>query len=87
MAWNAERAEFKEKLHRAGLDLQDAKNKNRAQEDDFNQKLADKNYRIAQLQGEVAEARSKGQQLQSQVQVSVENIEKTYLDTQALMNV
>jgi hypothetical protein len=52
------------------LDLQDAKNKNRSQEDDFNQKLAEKNYRIAQLQGEVAEARSKGQQLQSQVQVS-----------------
>jgi hypothetical protein len=87
LAWNSERADFREKIHRAGLDLQDAKNKNRAQEDDFNQKLADKNYRIAQLQGEVAEARSKGQQLQSQVQVSVENIEKTYLDTQALMNV
>lgn len=69
------------------MDLQDAKNKNRSQEDDYNQKLADKNYRISQLQGEVAEARSKGQQLQSQVQVSAENIEKTYLDTQALMNV
>jgi predicted nucleic acid-binding Zn-ribbon protein len=70
LSWNAERSEFKEKIHRAGLDLQDAKNKNRSQEDDFNQKLAEKNYRIAQLQGEVAEARSKGQQLQSQVQVS-----------------
>lgn len=31
--------------------------------------------------------KSKAQQLQSKVQVEVGNIEKTYLDTQALMNV
>jgi hypothetical protein len=31
LAWNAEKADFKEKIHRVGLDLQDAKNKNKTQ--------------------------------------------------------
>ena len=69
------------------MDLQDAKNKNKSQEEDFIQKIADKNLRISSLQGELEEAKSKGRLLQSQVQVSAENIEKTYLDTQTLLNV
>jgi len=69
------------------LDVQDSKNKNKTQEEDFLEKISDKNLKISSLQGELDEARSKTRQLQSKVQVEVENIEKTYLDTQALMNV
>ena len=69
------------------MDFQDAKNKNKTQEEEFLAKISDKNLRISGLQGELEESRSKGLQLQSQVQVSAENIEKTYLDTQSLMNV
>ena len=69
------------------MDLQDAKNKNKSQEEDFIQKIADKNLRISSLQGELEEAKSKGRLLQSQVQVSAGNIEKTYLDTHTLLNV
>lgn len=69
------------------MDVQDSKNKNKTQEEDFLEKISDKNLKISSLQGELDEARSKTRQLQSKVQVEVENIEKTYLDTQALMNV
>lgn len=49
--------------------MQDAKNKNKTQEEDYQNKLAEKNLRIAALQGELDEARTKSLQLQSKVQV------------------
>lgn len=52
-AWNDERAQFKEKIHQLDLSLQDAKNKNRQQQDDYEAKLSEKNLRIAGLQGQL----------------------------------